>query len=183
MKQRGFTLLEMMLVVLLMGSAASLVVMSFPPAQKNSLQQQLERFQAQLDFALDASQQNGQLLGIQVGPGGWEYKILRPQPSGNDVLMLGADVWQGFVWQTWLPGRTALGGKLSDDARLELQFAGLQKWPRENARAAEPDILLLPGGEVTPFTLLFRQAGSDTVVWLRVDNTGAIDTSEEGPTT
>lgn len=179
MNQRGFTLLEMMLVVLLIGSAASLVVMSFPSAQKNTLQQQLARFQVQLDFALDASQQNGQILGIKVWHEGWEFKLLQRQPSGDSASTLGSDVWQGYFWQTWQPRRAALGGKLSDDERLELQFPGFQKWSPENARTADPDILLLPGGEVTPFTLVLRKVGSEAVAWLRVDDTGASDTSED----
>jgi prepilin-type N-terminal cleavage/methylation domain-containing protein len=47
-RQRGFTVLEMMLVVLLMGSAASLVIMSFPAMQQDTAERQLQRFQAQL---------------------------------------------------------------------------------------------------------------------------------------
>ncbi|EFA8312424.1 type II secretion system protein GspH, partial [Escherichia coli O157] len=35
-----------------------------------------------------------------------------------------------------------------------------------------PDILLLPGGEVTPFRLLFRQVGEEAVVGLQVDENG-----------
>ncbi|MHA7845995.1 type II secretion system minor pseudopilin GspH [Serratia sp. D1N4] len=178
MRQRGFTLLEMMLVVLLIGSAASLVVMSFPAVQQNTPKEQLARFQAQLDFALDDSQQNGRLLGIQVRPDGWEFKLLQRQLPESSASAPGSDVWQGYFWQTWQPRRSALGSELPDDLRLELQFPGLQEWPPANAEAAEPDILLLPGGEVTPFTLVFRRADSDLEAWLRVDDAGVISTSE-----
>lgn len=65
MIQRGFTLLEMMLVILLIGSAASLVLMSYPVAQQWNLQEQREHFLGQLDFALDSSQQDGLVLGLQ----------------------------------------------------------------------------------------------------------------------
>lgn len=178
MRQRGFTLLEMMLVVLLIGSAASLVVMSFPAVQHHTPQQQLARFQAQLEFALDDSQQNGRLLGIQVRPDGWEFKLLQRQQAKEGAAPPGSDIWQGYFWQTWQPRRAALGSELPDDLRLELQFPALQEWPPANAAAAEPDILLLPGGEVTPFTLVFRQAGSGAQAWLRVDDAGAISISE-----
>jgi general secretion pathway protein H len=177
--QRGFTLLEMLLVLLLIGSVASLVIMSFPGARQNTLQQQLTHFQAQLDFALDVSQQNGLILGIQVWPEGWEFQVLQHQQTENSVPLLGSDVWQGYFWQTWEPRRTALGAKLSDDIRYELQFPGLQKWSAENSRETEPDILLLPGGEITPFTLVFRRGDSDTMAWLRVDGIGKIYTSED----
>ncbi|KFK91781.1 MULTISPECIES: type II secretion system minor pseudopilin GspH [unclassified Serratia (in: enterobacteria)] len=182
MRQRGFTLLEMMLVVLLIGSAASLVMMSFPAAQRNTPQQQLVRFQAQLDFALDDSQQNGRLLGIQVRPDGWEFKLLQRQQPGNSASAAGSDIWQGYFWQTWQPRRSALGSELPDDLQLELQYPGLQEWPPVNAAAAEPDILLLPGGEVTPFTLVFRSKDSSLEAWLRVDEAGVISTSEHEAT-
>ncbi|MFC0228495.1 type II secretion system minor pseudopilin GspH [Serratia aquatilis] len=172
MRQRGFTLLEMMLVVLLIGSAASLVMMSFPAVQQSNPQQQLARFQAQLDFALDDSQQNGQLLGILVRPEGWQFKILRRQQPENAAASSGSDTWQGYVWQEWQPRRGALGGEMPEGMQLELQFPGLEDWP--SAEASEPDIMLLPGGEITPFKLLFGPTG----VWLQVDNSGVVSTSE-----
>ncbi|WON76412.1 type II secretion system minor pseudopilin GspH [Serratia sp. UGAL515B_01] len=178
MRERGFTLLEMMLVVLLIGSAATLVMMSFPAGQKNTPQQQLARFQAQLDFALDDSQQNGQVLGIQVRPNGWQFKILRQQKPVSSDVPSGSDVWQGYAWQEWQPRRAALGNELPEGMQLELQFPGLQDWPSANAEATEPDIMLLPGGEITPFKLLFLRADSDPEVWLQVDKNGAVTTSE-----
>jgi general secretion pathway protein H len=180
--QRGFTLLEMMLVVLLIGSAASLVMMSFPALQQTTPQRQLARFQAQLDFALDDSQQNGQPLGIWLQPAGWQFKILQPQ-AAKQARVEGktSDIWQGYAWQSWQPRRAALGGQLPDDMRLELQFPGLQAWPAVKAEAAEPDILLLPGGEITPFKLWFKRTSGGSVAWLQVDNSGVISTSEVTP--
>ncbi|WP_045784878.1 type II secretion system minor pseudopilin GspH [Chania multitudinisentens] len=167
-----------MLVVLLIGSAASLVMMSFPAVQQNTPQQQLERFQAQLEFALDDSQQNGQLLGIQVRPEGWLFQILQRRPPESSELPRGSDIWQGYFWQQWQPRRAALGSELPEGMFLELQFPGMQEWPPANAAAAEPDILLLPGGEITPFELVFSQVGNGPKVWLRVDEAGVISTSK-----
>ncbi|STR41003.1 General secretion pathway protein H [Klebsiella michiganensis] len=83
MRQRGFTVLEMMLVVLLMGSAASLVIMSFPAMQQDTAEQQLQRFQAQLEFAMDSGMQNDRLLGIQIRPNGWQFQVLQKPGGGN----------------------------------------------------------------------------------------------------
>lgn len=179
MRQHGFTLLEMMLVILLIGSAASLVLMSFPDAPQQNLQQQRNRLQAQLDFALDTRQQDGVVLGLQVQPQSWEFKFLQRQQSEGNATVAGSDVWQSYVWQTWQPRRAAMGGKLPDEVSLELQLQGLQKWSSAGDKEAEPEILLLPGGKVTPFTILFRQVGSETFVGLRVDENGVIDFFED----
>ncbi|EIL09366.1 EtpH, partial [Escherichia coli O103:H25 str. CVM9340] len=66
-----------MLILLLMGITAGLVLMSFPDSAQNHLQQQRERLQAQLDYALDRSMQDGLLIGIQVRSDGWTFKVLQ----------------------------------------------------------------------------------------------------------
>ncbi|MGL5422658.1 type II secretion system minor pseudopilin GspH [Serratia fonticola] len=180
MRQRGFTLLEMMLVVLLIGSAASLVIMSFPAMQQNNPQLQLKRFQAQLAFAMDAAVQNDQLLGIRVRPDGWQFQMLQRQAAEKRGAVSGSDSWQGYVWQNWQPRQAALGSQMPDDIRLKLHFPDRQEWPRAAESAPEPDILLLPGGEITPFELVFSEAGSQPLVWMRVDDVGAIESSVNG---
>ncbi|CAG9435319.1 type II secretion system minor pseudopilin GspH [Providencia alcalifaciens] len=176
MIQRGFTLLEMMLVILLIGSAASLVLMSYPVAQQWNLQEQREHFLGQLDFALDSSQQDGLVLGLRVHPQGWEFLFLQRKNPEVPLPVTGSDIWQEYVWQIWQPRRAAMGGKLPKGITLELQLQGLQKW---SLGKDDPDILLLPGGEVTPFTLLFRKMGSDAVSVLQVDENGVSKTTED----
>lgn len=93
MSQRGFTILEMMLILLLMGITAGLVLMSFPDSAQNHLQQQRERLQAQLDYALDRSQQDGLLMGIQVRFDGWKFKVLqRGTAESPPTLAEGGDI-------------------------------------------------------------------------------------------
>lgn len=50
MRQRGFTLLEMMLILLLMGVSAGMVLLAFPASRDDSAAQTLARFEAQLRF-------------------------------------------------------------------------------------------------------------------------------------
>ncbi|MEO2228683.1 type II secretion system minor pseudopilin GspH [Escherichia coli] len=178
MKQYGFTLLELMLVTLLIGSVTSLVLMSFPVPPQEKLQRQRDRLQAQLEFALDTSQQDGVVLGLQVKPQSWEFKFLQRQQPERNTPVTGSDIWQSYVWQTWQTRRAAMGGKLPDGISLELQLQGLQKWLPANDKEAEPEILLLPSGEATQFTLLFRLIGSEVVVGLRGYEDGVIDVFE-----
>ncbi len=147
--------------------------MSFPDSAQNHLQQQRERLQAQLDYALDRSQQDGLLMGIQVRSDGWKFKVLQHETAERlPAIAEGGDIWQGYVWHTWQPRRAAMGGKLPDDVRIDLQYLRSFQWMPEHDDEAEPDILLLPGGEVTPFRLRFRQVGEGAVVGLQVDENG-----------
>ncbi|EJY1967270.1 type II secretion system minor pseudopilin GspH [Escherichia coli] len=178
MKQHGFTLLELILVILLIGCVTSLVLMLFPVPPQEKLQRQRDRLQAQLEFALDTSQQDGVVLGLQIQPQSWEFKFLQRQQPERNTPVTGSDIWQSYVWQTWQTRRAAMGGKLPDGISLELQLQGLQKWLPASDKEVEPEILLLPGGEATPFTLLFRLVGSEVVVGLRGDEDGVIDVFE-----
>ncbi|STV38765.1 pullulanase secretion protein PulH [Klebsiella pneumoniae] len=62
MSQRGFTLLEMMLVLLLIGVSASMVLLAFPSTRTQEATQILARFQAQLDFCPRARAANRSAL-------------------------------------------------------------------------------------------------------------------------
>lgn len=62
MRQRGFTLLEMMLILLLMGVSAGMVMLAFPTSREDDAAQTLARFQTQLRFIRERGLQTGQFL-------------------------------------------------------------------------------------------------------------------------
>lgn len=168
---RGFTLLEMMLVVLLIGSAASLVMMSFPADRREDAAYQLARFQAQLDFAVDNSQLHEQLLGISIYPDRWQFNVLQRRQTAQSDSGDGDDVWRGYRWQPWQPRRLAASAQLPAAVRLELHLRDTGEGDKQ------PAILILPGGEITPFTLVFHNAQQGISSWLQVDDSGRISTS------
>ncbi|MEE3642703.1 type II secretion system minor pseudopilin GspH [Brenneria sp. L3_3C_1] len=175
-RQRGFTLLEMMLVVLLAGIAASLVAMAFPADRKSDGDWQLARFQAQLDFAAETSQMNETVLGVRILPDGWQFLQLQRQTESASVGDAGR--WQGFGWRPWQPYRVMPAGVLPDTVRLELLPAGGKHAAQTPAQdTGEPSILILPGGEITPFRLLFVTGGRAASSWLEVDASGVVRTS------
>ncbi|WP_375055059.1 type II secretion system minor pseudopilin GspH [Zobellella sp. DQSA1] len=179
MRQGGFTLLEMMLVLLLIGSAASLVMMSFPTEPQAQAHRQLARFQAQLAFAMEESRQHGLVLGILVRPEGWRFRVLRQQPQGGAAVLPASDRWQGYLWQEWRPGRAHLGIPEGQEVRLELLREDQKTWPSNAGTAPDPDILLLPGGEITTFRLHFHVQNAVTPAWLQVDGNGQITSSQD----
>ena len=139
MSQRGFTLLEMMLVLLLIGVSASMVLLAFPSARTQEATQILARFQAQLDFVRERGQQTGQLFGIVIHPDRWQF--MRLQPADEGAPAAADDRWGNAQWLPLQAGRATTAETLPR-ARLTLRFPNGQAWtPGE-----QPDVIIFPGG-------------------------------------
>lgn len=83
MRQRGFTLLEMMLILLLIGVSAGMVMLAFPASRDDSAAQALARFEAQLRFVQQRGLQTGQFFGASVHPDRWQFLVLQPRESND----------------------------------------------------------------------------------------------------
>ena len=105
MRQRGFTLLEMMLILLLIGVSAGMVMLAFPASRDDSAAQALARFEAQLRFVQQRGLQTGQFFGASVHPDRWQFLVLQPRES-NDPPPAGDD-WNGYRWLPLRAGRVA----------------------------------------------------------------------------
>ncbi|HCC6035670.1 TPA: type II secretion system minor pseudopilin GspH, partial [Klebsiella pneumoniae] len=125
MSQRGFTLLEMMLVLLLIGVSASMVLLAFPSARPQEATQILARFQAQLDFVRERGQQTGQLFGIIIHPERWQF--MRLQPADDSAPAAADDRWGNAQWLPLQAGRVTTAETLPR-ARLTLRFPDGQAW-------------------------------------------------------
>lgn len=168
MRQRGFTLLEMMLVLLLMGVSAGMVMLAFPTSREDDAAQTLERFQTQLRFIRERGLQTGQFFGISVHSDRWQFMLLQPRDDAEPDTRT-EDSWYGYRWQPLPSGRVATSG-LVTSGKMTLQFPHDAQWtPGE-----QPDVLLFPGGEVTPFQL--RIGATEGIV---VDARGAVRTVQQ----
>lgn len=167
----------MMLVMLLAGVAASLVVMAFPAERRNDGAWQLARFQTQLALASETSQINEFMLGVRISPDRWQFYQLQRETSS--ATLTGEDErWKGYKWRPWQPRRIDSSIVLPDALRLELLQVDGKKMEKKRSED-EPDILILPGGEITPFKLLLRSKNKSQLYWLEVDVNGMIRTSLE----
>ncbi|VUS70954.1 type II secretion system minor pseudopilin GspH [Klebsiella spallanzanii] len=151
MRQRGFTLLEMMLILLLMGVSAGMVMLAFPASRDDSAEQTLARFQAQLRFVQQRGLQTGQFFGVSVHPDGWQFLVLQAREN-NDPTPAN-DSWNGYRWLPLQAGRVATSGNLNQ-GKLNLTFPQGEVWTPGN----NPDVLIFPGGEMTPFQLSIGDA-------------------------
>ncbi len=157
MSQRGFTLLEMMLVLLLIGVSASMVLLAFPSARPQEATQILARFQAQLDFVRERGQQTGQLFGIIIHPERWQF--MRLQPADDSAPAAADDRWGNAQWLPLQAGRVTTAETLPR-ARLTLRFPDGQR----GRRASSPTCLFFPAVKSRRFScgLTPRRASTST---------------------
>jgi general secretion pathway protein H len=152
-QQRGFTLLEMMLVLLLLGIGTWLVIGQMPStsyrAERESqwLAERLQRLTHQATL-------EGRMYGLWVQPNRWQFKH-----------------WHAQGWRDLVLPQGAGAQTLPSGWRLELDQ------PLETAEGI-PQVLMLPGGEVTPFRLRYFYA-ERLMAEIVLDEQGRIHTLDE----
>lgn len=149
-REGGFTLLEIMLVLVLLGIASSLVMLR-SPTQEGQLARQGELLAWQLLEAAERAEREGKIYGVAFSHGGWRIVADDRQPDeGTSPLPAG------------------VGLRLA----LERQNIALDAaWP-----PTEPQVWLYPGGETSVFTVTLRQGNC---IW-QLNATGflAFETTE-----
>ncbi len=145
MSQRGFTLLEMMLVLLLIGVSASMVLLAFPSARTREATQIPRAFR------------RNWILSASAGS--------KPVSSSALSSTLSAGSLCACSLPTIAPRRRlTTGGATRSGCRCRPDASPRRKPSRGRADAAlsrrrawtpgeQPDVLIFPGGEVTPFQL------------------------------
>lgn len=158
-RQAGFTLLEVLLVILLMGLAASAVTLSMSSAgPKEELEKHARQFVATTEMVLDEVVMSGQFVGLVVEDHSYQFVLRR---EGK-----------------WVPledGRMMGKREFEDDVELSLVVEGLplvqddeeeSSWFDEPFKEAEvgfekkekqpePQVFLFPSGEISAFELSF----------------------------
>ncbi|MGL5947597.1 MAG: type II secretion system minor pseudopilin GspH [Aeromonas sp.] len=154
---RGFTMLEMMLVAMLMGLMATGVTLSMGGAKGDrELEQQARSFMVRLQQAQEHSVMDGALLGLRIEENGWQF--------------MRRDKTQASQWLAISDDKVLKAITLPEEMRLNLTLEGFD-WLPENKESASdrpldekeraPQILIFPGGELSPFTLTFTQQDGD----------------------
>ena len=154
-RERGFTLIEILVVLALIALLTGLAALS-AGAAGSPVTREARRLAATLQLAAEESRLQGRVLGLKFRYDGYFYLELVPREPE-------AESGPGFVWRP-LPGRGAFAARnWPHPMRFELRIDGRTVAPAFAAPASAPQILLLPEGEFTPFTLRLigtREAGA-----------------------
>ncbi|UJF19446.1 type II secretion system minor pseudopilin GspH [Vibrio sp. SS-MA-C1-2] len=154
---QGFTLLEIMLVLVVMSAMAFAVVVNLPTNHKDEIAEQAKRFYQLTRLVSDDAVLNGVDLGIEIDRSEYQFVQLteegwKPYQQGRYIdkvdvgenLRLNLTV-DGFSWQ----------GKDDDFLDFNSLFDDELFAETKKKQPKPPQILLLSSGEMTPFTLSF----------------------------
>jgi len=137
-RHAGFTLLELMLVIVLIGIISSAVLMTIAPNRK-PLEQPATALLFTLKQALDKAEQQGTIYGLAIAENGWW--LLRYDANGQ----LNSGTWQKLTKKPFV-----LPEGVTASLTIEQQTISLA--PQINADI-EPQLGFYAGGETSIFTL------------------------------
>ncbi len=153
--ERGFTLIEILVVLAVIALLTGLAALS-AGAAGSPVTREARRLAATLQLATEESRLQGRVLGLRFHPDGYSYLELVPREPN-------AESGPGFVWRPLPPGGAFAARTWPQPMRFELRIDGRAVAPALGGVASAPQVLLLPEGEFTPFTLRLagtREAGA-----------------------
>lgn len=191
--QRGFTLLEMLVVLILIGIIMSLAVLSFSgTGARDRLEEEAQRMIQLIALAREEAILQVQDLAVEVEPTGYRFARLRhtdaedtqtpaerlaaaapAQGSEGDLLADSAPQWQRIEDDPLLrPRELQEGQEIVLDPSLEA-LPGVEE-------DEVPRIYLSPSGEISPFELSLRDGDYEVRVLGSPDGRLRLDDEEEG---
>jgi len=111
----GFTLLEMLVALIIVGMVTALAAFALPPSENAQMQREAQRLSALFDAARQHAAETGVPLAWASGPGGYAFVQIGPQgwePVDSDLLR--PRIWPWLNGQRDIPPqdwRSALGGQ------------------------------------------------------------------------
>lgn len=148
-KAAGFTLLEIMLVLLVLGASAGLIVATLPDRDTRPLAKKLL---IALRWTSEQAETEGQAYRLELRTGGWQLFRLEKGNEGEATFL------PGYHWQ---PLTTTLGHhRLPEKTQLRV-------YQQTRAVALPTDLLFLPDGSVSTLTIDVVTEGSEAqrITW------------------
>jgi len=167
-RQNGFTLIELLVVILIIGLASSIIVLktgSFYLSNKRS-----EVFARELTSLIDLARNQAifstNTIGLRVGGNEYRFLWLDDSKEGSVWKPLGD---KDVFWRS----RTFPENMIVD---VNVQSTGQNNIFKDNDTA--PQIIIMPSGEVTPFTISIHKLGSSQIFTITGKYSGKIALKE-----
>lgn len=156
-RQFGFTLLEVLLVVLLMGLAAAAVTYTTSGAdQHKALERTARQFMAATELVLDETILSGHFIGIVIDKQRYEFVVYdegKWKPLQQDRLLAAKEMDPGVEMHLVLDGLPLTQEDEEDESWFDEPL--IERSEDEKKKFPEPQVLLFPRGEMSVFELTF----------------------------
>ena len=131
MKHRGFTLLEILVVIVIFSVLSGFVILSLRGvSDADRLTEAADRFAALVEFQCEEAMLGGRTIRLQVDDSGYRFEVA----TRTGWLTPADSVFRARTWPVPLTARLRLDGQV-------------------HSRAEDTGISCLPTGEITPFEL------------------------------
>lgn len=163
-RQAGFTLIEIMIVVVIIGFSAGMATLAFAPDDTTELEEAVDKFMLQAEFVGEQTVLTGEVIGLFVEP--------RAARDGDTWCYQ----WRRFRNSSWQPVSDFLGDQcLRSTVELELVVEGEPYEYDERETTPKPVLMFYPSGESTRLEMaLFTRFDSDEIERVEVDMMGGI---------
>jgi general secretion pathway protein H len=195
-QQRGFTLLEVMIVLLIVGILVSSVVYnSFSVNQEELLKKQAQRLQVVVETVSEFAILNQLEMGMRIEPDRGEYFFMvldeeqQWQPFAATTVFEPYQLPENFGLELqlddlpWISEDSLFEDNTIFDEKLSLDDKDV-RIGEDDEPPPPPQVLLFSSGEITPFSMILKYEpnfGDDEPVYFRVNGEEYIPLTIEGP--
>lgn len=169
---RGFTLLELLVVILIIGIIVTFASLSIGNrALDDRLEAESKRLEQLLRLAEDEADLKGVAIGLQFTANGYRFLVTDNNNRWVDYAQSGILRARGLLEPFYAELR--MEGRLIPPVKPDTSEprAGDEE---ERAKAVKPQVLLLPGGQLTPFTLDIKSPNYPSYFRIEGDTLGRI---------
>ena len=195
-KHAGFTLIEVMVVLLIMGLATGAVMLSYSgESAQDLLKKQTQRLQVVFNMASDYAVLNQRQLGLRVQDDKSSYyfmyldEVQEWQKLELDSTFAEHQLPERFNLElllTDLPWETeeSLFGSGVFDEELSVSNDGVEIGDKEDKKLDPPQIFIFSSGEITPFSITLAyepEFTNELPIYFRVNGQDSTPLTTEGP--
>ncbi|KPA54459.1 type II secretion system minor pseudopilin GspH [Photobacterium lucens] len=183
-RSAGFTLIEIMLVLVLLATSAVAVISTLPDNKRDEVKEQAVRFHHLAQLLGEDAMLNGVDYGIRVEP--HQYHFVQLTQDGWQPLE-GAKFYTDVKLDKAITANVEIGGAWKDKDRLfksDSLFKNEDLFTKsdEEKKKIKPQIVVMASGEYTPFTLSFEVDGENQFWRVSADEVGNLVLLKPGET-